>query len=192
MGTTVTTNLGLIKPDTNESVKANLPTFAGWAAQNAANCDTVDALFRATTATPTLTFTAQGGGFTFGAGGGITVKSLRMMPRMVALHFVINIGAAGALPGTGAYQLTGMTPAVDPIFSQFTAVGGLPIGKAIWYDSSALVTSSVFEIIYNPNAGPDILFFRSPDGGLWTATTPVALGQLDRVSGYVIYPTVVP
>lgn len=187
MGTTVTSNLGLIKPDDNESIKQNLPTYNGWAAQNATNCDAIDALFRASETAPSLAFTAVGGGFTLGAGGFTEFKCLRLFPRMAIVFFRIYMGAAGFAAGTGGYQIAGMVPAVDSAFSVFANSGEVAMGKMIFRDDSADLTSGVMPVIYN-KTGPSF-FFRNVDGTTWSATTPVAVAQQDRASGYFMYPT---
>lgn len=188
MGTTTTTNLGMIKPDINEMIQEELPTFQGWATQNAINCNLVDSLFRASTATVTPTFQAVGGGFTLGAGGFVQVKNVRLTPRMAVTYFIVECGAAGFAAGTGQYQFINMNPTIDPIFAaQFAANGGIPFGKVSFRDASAIATNTVFTAIYNHIS--NALFFRLPDGSIWTNTNPVTLAQGDRISGYVIYPT---
>lgn len=186
MGTTVTTNLGLIKPDSSESIKQNLPSFAGWAAQNAINMDKIDPLFRADGITNGLTFSASGGGFTLGAGGFVTTKVMRFAPRMAMQQVVVACGGAGFAAGTGFYQLTGFSPSIDPALNNFAASGGLPLGVAVFGDFSAILTSSVFSVIYNL-AGT--IFFRLPDASIWNNTNPVVLAQNDRMSCYFTYPT---
>lgn len=185
MGTTVTPNLGLIKPDTDESIKfSSSPSFAGWAAQNGINCDKIDALFRASQHTFTLNWTADGGNPTLGSGGFAVGKYIRLYPRMVLVFFRIATGGAGFAAGSGIYRLNVPTG----VASDFTSVGdGMAIGRSIFYDSSAAVSSSVFQVTYNPPSTN--LYLTPPTGGAWSATSPVALGQGDRVSGSYLYPT---
>lgn len=184
MGTTVTTNLALIKPDTNESIKQNLPTFNGWAAQNAVNMDTIDGLFKATNTTGTLTWGATTTPPTLGSGGFAEQKILRLWPRMVIIYYRIFAGGAGFAAGSGSYTLT-LPFAVDPSFSAFSQT--LPVGKMIFQDNSAALTSSVFSLIYSPTSA--LLFARPSEGGTWNNTTPVVPAQNDRFSGYAIIPT---
>jgi hypothetical protein len=184
MGTTVSTNLGLIKPDTNESVKANMPTFAGWAAQNTINMDKIDALFRATNHTWSPAWTAVTTSPTLGAGGFIEGKYLRLFPRMVIGHFRISAGAAGFLAGSGIYSLS--VPAT--IAAELQTFNQLvPIGKAVLYDDSAVATSSVMSVLYSTINNK--IYLRPADTDSWSNTNPITLAQLDRVSGYFMYPT---
>ncbi len=184
MGTTVTTNLGLIKPDIAESIKQNLPTFQGWAAQNAVNMDKIDALFRCDFNTYTLNWTATSVNPAIGTGGLLEGKYVRLHPRMVIAFFRLNVGGAGAVAGTGTYQFnlpTGV--ATEFQLNDLTT----PMGKATFLDSSAVPSSSVFQPCWDNTAGK--IFFRISNGDVWTHAVPVALGQQDRLSGYVIYPT---
>lgn len=183
MGTTVTTNLGLIKPDKVESIKANMPTFAGWASQNGTNCDKLDALFRATATTYTLNWTADTLNPTLGAGGFAEGKYIRLFPRAVLVFFRLFAGGAGFAAGTGAYKFNfPFTVAPELV----TVNDSIPIGKAVFFDSSAALSSSVFEVVYTPTTQ---FFLRPPGGGSWSATAPIVPAQNDRVSGYFIYPT---
>src|ERR1044072_3273685 len=186
MGTTVTTNLGLIKPDVNESIEANMPTFAGWAAQNASNCDAIDALFRASTHTYTPTWTATGGNPTLGAGGSVTGKYIRLYPRMVIGQISILTGGAGFLTGTGAYNVSAPAAALpDSAFATFQ--DSIPVGKAILLDSDAVVSSSLFQILWSVTTSN--FFFRPPNASSWTDANPIVLGQNDRLTGYFQDPT---
>lgn len=185
MGTTVTTNLGLIKPDIDESIKENLPTFPGWAAQNASNCDKIDSLFRASTSTYTLNWTASTSNPTLGSGGFTEGKYIRLFPRMTFVFFRIFMGGAGFATGSGHYRIN-LPFAVDPAVAAFTAEG-LTIGKAIFQDASAVLTSSVFLVDYLNTSS--VCIFRPSAGGLWDNASPVVPAQNDRISGYVMYPT---
>jgi hypothetical protein len=186
VGTTVTSNLGLIKPDTAESIREDLPTFDGWATQNGANMDKIDSLFRDDSTTYTLNWTATVGNPTLGAGGFTEGKYIRFFPRMVVVFFRIFTGGAGFAVGSGLYRIN-LPVAVDPAFASFTHT--MPIGKATFNDNSAVLTSSVFTAIYSPSAG--FVFFRPSAGGTWDPTTPVVPAQNDRLSGYLLYPTAV-
>src|SRR4051812_18444787 len=107
MGKTITSNLSLIKPDLNESIKQALPTFDGWASENGTNCDTIDSLFRHTTHTYTPVWTTDTGpNPTLGAGGFIEGKYIRLYPKMVIGYIRISVGGAGFAAGTGLYRLT--------------------------------------------------------------------------------------
>lgn len=183
MGITVTTNLGLIKPDINESIKEDLPTFDGWATQNGANMDVLDALFRATTHTWTPSWTASVNP-TLGATGFVEGKYIRYFPRMVAGFFRIYTGGAGFAAGTGSYSLS-VPVAIASELDTFQ--NELVVGKAAFYDDSAVATSSAFTVMYS-TAG-DTLFLRQPANDVWSATSPVVPAQQDRLSGYFMYPT---
>lgn len=183
MGTTVTTHLSLIKPDLDEKIKQDLPTYAGWASQNATNCDAIDALFRKSTATWTPTWTASVNP-TLGTGGLIEGKYIRLFPRMVIGFFRIYTGGAGFATGTGAYSISAPV-AIDSALAAFN--NEITVGKACFYDDSSAATSSAFQVVYS-TVGSNI-FLRQPANDIWSATSPVTLAQQDRVSGYFMYPT---
>jgi len=170
MGTTVTGNLGLIKPDEDESIKEDLPTFAGWAAQNTINCDKVDALFRATNATYVPVWGASTTPPTLGAGGFVTGKFLCLWPRLVVAEIKIFAGGAGFLGGSGTYSLTlpAAVPAEFPTF--FDAVN---LGKAIVLDADNVLNSNTMAVLLN--ASTSLLFLRPPNGSSWTNAFPFTL-----------------
>lgn len=184
MGTTVTTNLGLIKPDENEKIKQDLPDFAGWADQNADNCDVLDSLFRKDTGTYSLNFRASSVNPTLGAGGFTEGKYVRLWPKMVIAFFRISTGGAGFLTGTGDYRID-VPFDMDPDLIASDGGRTLPIGKAIFNDASAVLTSSVFLALFDPVG----LFieFELAQGDILSNTFPLAQG--DQISGYVMYPT---
>lgn len=186
MGTTVTTNLGLIKPDLDEKIKEDLPTFDGWVAQNGNNMDEIDALFRASNTTYVLTWGATTTPPTLGAGGFTEGKFIRLWPRMVVVFFRIFTGGAGFAAGSGSYTLN-LPVAVDPEFADFSHT--VPVGKMTFLDSGSAVSSSVMPLIYSPSSS--LLFARPSEGGTWTNVLPVIPGQSDRYSGYFMYPTAV-
>lgn len=184
MGTTVTTNLGLIKPDEDESIKENLPTFAGWADQNADNCDVLDALFRTTEHNWTPTWTGTGSNPAVGTGGFVTGKYMRCFPRMVIGEFRIFMGTASFTVGSGSYNLS-MPVAIASELDGFA--NEVPIGKAIYYDDSSVLDSHVLGVFYAP--ATDNIFLRPPIGGSWGAANPIVPAVNDRVCGYFMYPT---
>lgn len=188
MGITVTTNLGLIKPDDDESIKQDLPFFNGWADQNADNCDTIDGLFRNNNTTYTLNWTGTTGNPTLGAAGFTEGKYIRLFPRMVLVNFRIYMGGAGFLPGSGGYRIN-LPFALDPALA---ALGGetTPLGKAIFLDNSAALTSTIFTAVYIQTGS--LVGFRPTAGIVWTDAFPVVPAQQDRLTGYLLYPTAVP
>jgi hypothetical protein len=187
MGTTVSTNLGLVKPDLNESIKEALPTNLGWATQSNANMDKIDALFRDdVTNTYPINFSSTGTAPTLGTGSLTEGKYIRVTPRLVLAYYRIFLGTTGFVAGTGVYGID-LPVAMDPSLTPFT--DSIPVGKAIYYDVSAAATSSVFEAIYNH--GFLKVFFRPAAGNVWGATVPVVPGNSDRLSGYMLYPTAV-
>jgi hypothetical protein len=181
MGTTVTTNLGLIKPDLNESIKEALPTFPGWAAQNTINMDKLDALFRSTNATWTLNWTADTTNPTLGTGGFTEGKFLRLWPKMVIAYFRLFTGTASFTAGTGTYRLN------LPVAMSSGLMGIMPIGKAMFRDDSASLTSQLFTVNYDSADGK--VFCTTGPGSLWSATTPVVPANNDRIGGWFMYPT---
>lgn len=184
IGTTVTTNLGLIKPDGSESIKESLPLAVGWSAQNETNCGKLDALFRKTTHTYSPSWTSDNTNPTLGASGAVTGKYLRFHPRMVAGYFNIFTGGAGFSAGSGLYRLS--IPATVP--TEFpTMNNSVPVGQAYLHDADAAATSTVFVVMYDIAA--NVLVFRRHDGDYWRSTAPITLAQNDRLSGYFIYPT---
>jgi hypothetical protein len=184
MGVTVTTNLQLIKPDQNESIKQALPTYAGWASQNATNQDKIDAIFRNSTGTYTVNWTGSVANPTFGAGGSTEGKYVRLFPRLVIVSFKLYAGAAGFGTGSGQYRINAPF-ALDPVFSSFTEL--LPVGKAIYYDNSSATTCSAWAVCFRPSDG--LILMRPPEGDVWSSTNPVVPALQDRVSGYFVYPT---
>ncbi len=187
MGTTVSTNLSLIKPDLAEKIMEDLPVFDGWATQNAANCEVIDALFRNSTHTWTPTWTGSGSNPTLGAGGLLEGKYIRLYPRMVVGFFRIYTGGAGFATGTGSYSLAAPVAIAAELDSfQNECV----VGKAAFHDDSAAATSSAFTVMYSTSG--NTLFLRQPANDVWSATSPVVPAQQDRISGYFMYPTSVP
>lgn len=189
MGTTVTPNLGLILPDSAESIKANLPTFAGWAVQNGINQDKVDALFRHDTNTWSPVWTTDTGtNPTLGSGGFIEGKFIRLFPRMVIGYLRIFCGGAGFAAGTGLYRIS-LPPATIP--TEFTTLNStMPIGKAHLNDNSTVATSTIFQVLYDvPN---NVITFGRDEGDFWRNTSPITLAQNDRLSAFFCYPTSVP
>lgn len=185
MGTTVTTNLALIKPDINERIQESLPTWVGWAAQNGSNCDKIDGLFRASTHSWTPTWTASSNP-TLGTGGFIEGKYLRLFPRLVIGFFRIFAGTTGFSAGSGSYSIS--VPAAAPIASELDSFNSeLTIGKATFLDASAVATCGAFNVCYSPPS--DVMFLRQTTNDTWTAASPVAMAQSDRLSGYFMYPT---
>lgn len=185
MGTTVTSNLALIKPDDAESIKANLPTFTGWAVQNGANCDVIDGLFRNSIHTYVPVWTADVGNPVIGAGGIIEGKYIRVQPRMVFVYFRIVMGAAGFSAGSGLYSLTLPPVAVAAEFATFNDTTA--IGKASLFDASTIATCNAFITMFAVAGGK--MFFRKNDGDAWRSTTPITLATGDILSGYGMYPT---
>lgn len=187
MGTTVTTNLALIKPDEDESIRENLPTFAGWATQNAANCNKIDSLFRSDAITVAPTWSGSGGNPTLGAGGFVEGKVLRLWPKMMAYYFRIFTGGAGFAVGTGVYRIN--TPEL-PVAEFATPNLNIPVGKAVLLDASAVVSSSVMLAVWDK--ATNLIVFRSAGGNFWQPTNPITLAQNDRISGYAVFPTSAP
>jgi hypothetical protein len=183
MGTTATTNLALIKPDDNESIKQNLPTFNGWATQNAANCNVLDGLFRHTTSSYTPTFTGSGGNPTLGSGGSVSGKWIRLFPRVVLVEFRVDLGGAGLALGSGTY---GLTLPVAPAAELLTLDNSFPVGKCFLDDNSNAANSTTMTTMIS-NTG--VMFFRPPSASVWTPTNPFALGTSDKMSGYALYLT---
>lgn len=186
MGTTLTPNLGLIVPDIDEKIQEDLPTYDGWATQNAANMDNIDRLFRFTNTTYVPTVTPVGGGtFTPGTGGSIVGKYMRIAPTLVYGHVIINCGGAGFTAGTSDYRISIPPLAFATAFT--TLQDTVPIGKGIFYDDSAALTSSVLGVYYH--VGSNTFTCRTPAGAPFGATTPVTLAQLDRISFNFLYTT---
>ena len=184
MGTSVTPNLSLINFDTAESIQEDLPTYAGFAAQNGLNCDKLDGLFRNSTHTWTPTWTGSVNP-TLGAGGFVEGKYIRLMPALLVGFIRIYAGGAGFAAGTGSYGITMPPAAMKTELDGFN--NELVIGKACFYDDSAVATSSAFSVMYSTSG--DNLFFRAPAGDIWSATNPVVPAQQDRLSAWFLYPT---
>lgn len=187
MGTTVTSNLALIKPDIDESIKANMPTFAGWAVQNGLNCDTIDALFRMSNTTYALTWTALTTNPVLGAGGLLEGKYIRLWPRMVLVYFRLFTGGAGFTPGSGIYKFN-LPVAPSSELSGFNLM--YPLGKAVLLDFDTVLTSGNMAVLYDNATNTVVL--RTTAGAFFAPTAPITLAQNDRVSGYMMYPTSAP
>lgn len=185
MGTTVTTNLGLVKPDTDESIRENLPSFAGWADQNGTNCDKIDALFRHTSHTWVPVWTTDiASNPVLGTGGILEGKYIRLWPRMVLAYFRIFAGTAAFTPGSGLYRLS-LPVAVDPLVAGMANT--VPMGQAYLHDNDVVATSSIMTPVYDVVSST--MTFRRYDGDFWRHNNPITLAINDRVSGYFMYPT---
>jgi hypothetical protein len=183
MGTTVTPNLGLIKPDDGENIAPNLPTYLGWPTHNVTNCDKIDALFRKDSSTYTLNLTGSSSNPTLGATGLLEGKYARVFPRMVFVWFRIYLGSTGFLAGSGTYRINGPST-FDAILAAGDSSRSIPVGKAVFRDASAVATSSAFMVVYDPAS--NTFNFVQSQGGLFTSAQA---GQDDRISGYFMYPT---
>src|SRR3990170_4862960 len=183
MGTTTTPNLGLIKPDRDESIKP-IGAFAGWAAQNALNMDALDAVFRNQSDTWTPTWTAYSSNPTIGSGGSISGKYLRIWPKFVVAWILLNVGTTGFIAGSGTYRFSlpfAMTPAL-------TLANEISIGKAILRDATSALVSEAPAVCYD--VANNNLFLRTEQGSAsWSNTTPFTLAQSDRVSAFFCYLT---
>lgn len=184
MGTTVTTNLGLIKPDDDEKIKEDLPSFAGWATQNGLNCDKIDSLFRASTHTYSPAWTGAVGNPVLGAGGFVEGKYIRLFPRIVVGFFRIFAGGAGFSAGSGTYRIS-VPATMDTSLDTFADT--VPVGKAALYDDSTVANGSNMLVTYN--TATDLFNLRISSGGSWTNAAPITMAQNDRLSGYFMYPT---
>lgn len=185
MGKTTTTNLALIKPDTAESIQANLPTFDGWATQNGANCDTIDALFRHTsTHTWTPTWTADTTNPTLGSGGFVSGKYIRLFPKMLIGYIQLFTGGAGFATGSGLYQLTPPATLAPELALLHNFI---PIGKYYLHDNDTVANCTVGQVMYELTG--NLLTFKKHDGDSWRSSTPFVPAQNDRMTCYFIYPT---
>lgn len=184
MGTTVTTNLGLIKPDTSESIEENLPTFDGWATQNAANCNKIDTLFRHSLDTYSPSWTADSVNPTLGSGGFTEGKFIRLYPRLVIGYFRLFTGGAGFATGTGLYRWS-LPVAVSSELLSFN--DSIPVGKAYLQDNNVVANCTVLVVMYDVTN--NVFFFRKHDGDFWRQNTPFTMEQNDRLNGYFMYPT---
>jgi hypothetical protein len=183
MGTTVTPNWSLIKPDGDEKIQEDLPTFDGWATQNGENCDIIDGLFRKTEGTWTVTWTGNTSNPTIGAGGFTEGKYLWLGPRMLFGFFRLSTGGAGWLPGSGYYGIN----IPFPVAPQFDSVNdGMPIGKCYLHNANSSTDSTVLVVTYNPDTGG--VYFSPPTGGTWTPSVPAAIEAGDTMAGYFMYP----
>lgn len=185
MGVTVTTNLGLIKPDGSEKIQEDLPTYPGWHDQNADNMDTIDSIFRNNNSTYAMAWGATTTPPTLGAGGFVEGKFVRLYPKMVVVHFRIFCGGVGFLAGTGTYTLT-LPVAVEPELASMISV---PVGKMIVQDNSSALASDLFGLYADP--ATSLVTARPANGLTWTNVTPFTPAQNDRFSGYMLYPTAV-
>jgi len=189
MGVEVTTNLQLIKPDLDESIKENLPTFPGWADQNADNMDKIDSLFRddSNSSFYVPVWSAGGTPVVLGTGGFVSGKVIRFFPSIVVVNFRIFTGTAGFTPGAGTYRIT-LPTGYTHIANEFTTFfESAPLGRAILMDNDSVATSTNMSVHYDLSLGT--IHFRGAAGVLWNPTSPITLAQSDRVSGFFMYPT---
>lgn len=185
MGTTVSTNLGLIKPDQDESIKAIVsPPSVGWAAQNVINMNKIDALFRSSNTSYTVNLTATSVNPTLGTGGFTEGKTVRLWPRMVIMFFRIYMGTVtGFAAGTGSYRIN-LPFTMDNTMLAADPTRSLAIGRGLFKDVSAAVTSSILIPLYDPT-NVNVAFGKA-NGGLLSNTD---IGNDDRFTGYIMYPT---
>ncbi len=186
MGTTATTNLALIKPDTAEEIRQNLPTFVGWAAQNASNCDKLDGLFRADTFTYTPNWIGSTTNPVLGTGGYVEGKYVRLFPRLVYGFVRIFAGGAGFSAGTGSIYSVSLPPvAMDASLTGFNSE--MSVGRGAYFDVSSIADNTAMETMYSTIS--NAFFMRTPTLNVWSPTAPTAMAQNDRVSFYFKYPT---
>lgn len=183
MGTSVTPNISLIKPDINESIRQNLPTYPGWPTQNVNNMTIIDNLFRASTSSYALTLAAATSGPTLGAGSLLEGKYVRLWPRMVIGFFRIYLGAAGFAAGTGDYRIN-LPSTMDPTLAASDGSRTLPVGKALYRDANSLPNSSVMLVEYDPASNR--MVFQRAQGSIFSSADAE---QDDRITGYFMYPT---
>lgn len=184
MGTTTTTNLGLIKPDVDEKIMEDLPTYAGWADQNADNMDNVDRLFRFTNTTYVPVLTPGGGSFTLGASGTLTGKYMRVKPGLVYGHITGYMGGAGFSAGTGDYSIT-LPLAVASALALLSDT--VPIGSGILYDDTSVLNSTRLGVYYFVSTGQ--IKCKTQAGAAFGATSPFTIAQQDRFTLNFLYPT---
>jgi hypothetical protein len=173
----------LIKPDLDEKIQEDLPTFPGWAEQNADNCDVIDGLFRKSEGTWTVNWTGSVSNPAVGAGGFTEGRYVWLTPHLIFGYYKINFGGAGLVAGSGVY---GINLPVTPDPSLDSVGDGMPIGKGVYFDFSAVATTTNFVTVYNPDTGG--VYFSPPTGGAISATSPFAAGQGDGISGYFWIP----
>lgn len=180
MGTTVTPNLSLIRPDSNEPIP-------NWPAQNGSNMDTLDALFKSSQGVWIPTFTGDTTNPTIGSGGFIEGRWLRLWPKMIFAHMRINMGGAGFLAGSGRYRFTlPFTPSIEmQVFNQ-----EYPIGKAIVTSAASVANSAVMEALYDIST--TTMVFRSSGGNYMQSTIPFTWAQNDKLSCHLMFPTASP
>lgn len=183
MGTTVTPNLALIKPDIDEQIQSG-GGFDGWATQNGFNSNAIDDLFRHSNSTWTPSWTADTTNPTLGAGGFVEGKHLRMFPRMVIGYLRIFTGGAGFAAGSGLYSVT---PPHNVAADLANLHNFLPVGRGYLHDNDTVATSSICVVMYE--LATNLLTFKKHDGDSWRNNTPFTLAQNDRLSAYFMYPT---
>lgn len=186
MGTTTTPNLGLIKPDINESIRENLPISAGWPSQNGSNCDKIDLLFRKPEATYTPTLTATTTNPNIGSTGVIQAKYVRFAGKTVLVFFRILCGGTGISIGSGNYFLS--QPPGLPVTTELPpSISGVSLGRAVWRDPTTVANCTLFNTAYDNNLGPTHFAFILPGANYWAGTPPLVSGG--SLSGYAMYIT---
>jgi hypothetical protein len=188
MGTDLTTNLALIKPDLEEKIKPQTsPFFAGWAVQNATNCDKIDAIFRSTTHTYTPGFTATTTNPTLGSGSVLAGKWVRLFPKLVLGFIRVDFGGAGFAAGSGIYELT-IPTTIDSDWLASISIENIPFGRAYLRDNNSTLNSQA-STVYWETTTSKLRIRNEPGGSAWGSANPFAAEQEDQCSLYFMYVT---
>lgn len=164
MGTTLTPNLGLIKPDLLEQIK-----LENWPNQNTFNMDTIDAVHSVSVGTYTPIWSSSGTNPTLGATV-IQGRFATLFGRLIVMWVNIQFGA-GFSPGSGTYRIS--LPV--PLAADFELGGNLiALGRAVLQSNSATTYQLMTPVISAGN-----LEFRLENGTAvsWNETSPITMSS---------------
>lgn len=176
MGTTVTPNLGLIKPD-------GLEPIPNWPAQWGSNADALDNVLKVRKATYTPALTAVTTNPTNFTASGYFV---RLWPNLV-LVWVNIFMESGYTRGSGNYEIS-LPVALHSAIPIVTSTSGVAFGKAWLFDNSAQENSQT-TVVTAIASNRVRLWTESGEANFVDEDTPFLWSQFDRLTFFMQYPT---
>lgn len=188
MTTSITPNLGLIKPNTDEPIPNFFREVSTDNGQNAANLNALDAILHHLNGTYTPTWTAQTTNPTLG-NGSISGKYWRLWPNLVVAHVRLVFGSTTTV-GSGGYRFSlpfaihGSYPA--PSDADLTSL--IPCGKAVIDDVSSADTSCTGVVVLGGSSHANI-WSEQAGNSLVQHDNPVAWATGDEILFQAVYMT---
>lgn len=170
MGATSTPNLGLIKPDLQEVIKAN------WTTQHAQNMNSIDEALRIAWDTYTPVWASSGTQPVIGSGGSIIGNYCELGKNFISVWILLRVGGTGFSAGSGNYTLS-LPFNVDKTLAFETCFGVAHLHD----DNSALNTQAGVPVISN-TGNDEIQIYTDSSNFSWSPTAPFTLAQGDLVS----------